>query len=67
MRILVCGGRRYRDRERVDAVLDRVHREKGITVLIHGYSKGADALAHEWACRHHVPIKGFAAEWDSSA
>lgn len=36
IRVLVCGGRDYRDREHVRAVLDRLHAECGIGLLIHG-------------------------------
>jgi hypothetical protein len=54
MRLLVTGGREYRDRAKVFATLDHVHKAKGIDVLIHGGCSGADSLADEWAERHHV-------------
>ena len=49
MKIIVCGGRRYSDRERVNAVLDAIHAETPIKVLMHGNAKGADSLADDWA------------------
>ena len=37
MRLLVCGGREYADREKVFQVLDAFHRQSGpVTLLIHG-------------------------------
>lgn len=45
MRVLVCGGRNYNDRKRVFSTLDRI----GITHLIQGGARGADALAKDWA------------------
>lgn len=48
MRVLVCGGRGYRDGERVCAVLDEIHAATPITVLTVGGAAGADSLAHDW-------------------
>lgn len=49
MKVIVCGGREYADRERVFAVLDSTHAARPITVLMHGNARGADGLADEWA------------------
>lgn len=49
MRILVCGGRDYSDRDRLFTILDVAHAACPITVLIHGNAKGADQIADEWA------------------
>lgn len=61
MRVLVCGGRDYADRAMVDAVLDRMHVENPITLIIEGrcYKGGADLLAQRWAERNGVPNRGF--------
>lgn len=63
MRILVCGGRDYRDETRVRRVLDRVHSERGISVIIQGAAAGADRLAAEWGWDHKLPVCSFPAEW----
>jgi len=48
LRVIVCGGRNYADKDRVFNVLGRHH----ITELIEGGATGADALAREWRkCR----------------
>lgn len=57
-KVLVCGGRDYFDRERVFAVLDGLHRNLAIALIIHGAAKGADSLAGEWADSHGVEQTG---------
>ena len=56
MRLLVCGGRHYRDRDRVFATLDRIHDKRPITAIIEGAATGADALAAEWAMNHDINL-----------
>lgn len=72
MRILVCGGRDYRDRATVYAALDAVHRKTPVTLLIHGAclrkgnpSKlaGADFLADEWAASRGIQCHRERARW----
>lgn len=66
MRVLVCGGRGFADREKLFAVLDGVHRRKGISLIIHGGANGADAFAGEWATERGVALKVFTAGWEQS-
>lgn len=63
MRVLVCGGRNFEDSEMLDMVLDEVHAETPITLVIQGLQSGADTLAARWADRHHIPCDGYRAEW----
>jgi predicted Rossmann-fold nucleotide-binding protein len=49
MKLLVCGGRDYQDREAAFSALDRVDRKRKVMLVIHGGATGADALADEWA------------------
>lgn len=63
MRILVCGGRFYRDRARLFWELDRVHALLTVTELAHGAATGADSLAEEWARQHSVWTVPFPAQW----
>lgn len=65
MRVLVCGGRNYSDRERVNAVLGKLHAEAGIDHLILGGANGADRLAMMWARRTGVPFQTFKADWEN--
>lgn len=63
LRVLVCGGRDYADREHVYLVLDLLHRRVGVAVLIQGEARGADTLAREWAEARGVPVLPFPADW----
>jgi len=49
MRLIVCGGRDYKDRRTLFDVLDRLHAEVTIEFVIQGTARGADRLAQEWA------------------
>ena len=60
MRVLVCGGRNYRDRDRVFQVLDSIEP----SVVIHGGARGADQLAGAWAKERQVSCKTYPAQWD---
>ena len=51
MRVLVCGGRKFSDRELLYKVLNIIHNgiKGGITTIIHGGASGADSIAGEWS------------------
>lgn len=49
MRVLVCGGRDYRDYEKVYSVLNSLRSEHGSIHIIEGGAQGADCFAAEWA------------------
>lgn len=63
MKVLVCGGRNFHDRELVRIVLDRIHKETPITAIIHGAAPGADTLASWWATVNEVQNLDFPADW----
>lgn len=63
MRVIVCGGRDYRDRKAVFDALDRLQRKRGISFLIVGGTSGADYLAWQWADKRGVPCGVYNAEW----
>jgi hypothetical protein len=62
-RILVCGGRDYRDADAVFATLDAINAVQPITQIIEGGATGADRLALAWAIKRKVEVKTFCAEW----
>ena len=71
MRVLVCGGRDYDNREELYAVLDWIDCSwEGpgtfgpITVIISGHARGADSLAEQWAKDREVSLDIYPAEWD---
>lgn len=65
MKILVCGGRNYRDRDFIFATLNTVHAsyDGGVTCLIHGNAPGADSIADEWALAIGIDCVAYPADW----
>jgi hypothetical protein len=61
--VLVCGGRDYKDRDKVFEVLDRLHIGMRIDAIVHGAARGADHLAGAWAFTRRVAQKRFPADW----
>ena len=65
MRVLVCGGRKFRDEQYLFRILDQIHNDGTvITCIIEGEAQGADQLSALWASRRGVPIDPYPAEWD---
>lgn len=64
MRVLVCGGRSYADRNRVYDELDAIHSRTPIRTIIEGGAMGADHFARLWSAKrglnHH---QRFTADW----
>ena len=63
MRLLACGGRDFGDAAFVARCLDRVHAERGVSLLIHGAARGADSLAAAWAKDRGIPAAAYPADW----
>jgi hypothetical protein len=62
IRLLVCGGRDYVNERKVFEIL---HQYKGqVSILIHGFARGADSIAQQWAVINRVPELGFKAQWE---
>lgn len=65
MRILVCGGRDYQDRESLFYTL--THLDQGDFrefEIISGMARGADSLAVDFAKTYDLPLHEFPANWD---
>ena len=62
MKVLVCGGRDFTDREFVYANLEL--NCTGCTELIEGGAKGVDSLAGDWADTTGRKRSTFKARWD---
>lgn len=63
MRVIVCGGRNFNDALTLGSWLGGIHKDHGITLLIHGGAKGADFMAGEFAKWAGIPVKVFPADW----
>lgn len=75
-RVIVCGSRDSRDRERVFDYLTGYHHRHPITLLITGACadrqrkgelRGVDRWATEWAVVNEVPFVGMPAQWTKYA
>ena len=64
LRLLVCGGRSFVNRELLRRVLDRVHAAWAIAEIIEGGARSADSLAGEWADDHRVLRTTVVANWE---
>lgn len=66
MRILVCGGREFRNVEKMNAVLSQVCSwapDRANLVIIHGGCRGADQMAGQWAKENNVKVVEVPAKW----
>ena len=63
MNVLVCGGRDYKDWDKVMNTLADIRRTRGIHVLMHGGAPGADSLADRWGRMANVEIEVYKADW----
>lgn len=69
MKLLVCGGRDFRDRDLVYMTLDAAVQYAGCSEIICGYNpedqryQGTDQLAYEWAKETEFPCRTFPADW----
>ena len=63
MKVLVCGGRNFDDRQLVNRTLDRVHALHPITHVIEGGAIGADRLGQYWANLKEIPLSTYHPDW----
>ena len=65
MRVLVCGGRDYKDKDVLFKYMDTLHNERKISLIINGGASGADTLAAIWARpKREVAVKTYFAQWE---
>ena len=65
MKVIVCGGRDFEDRDFVFKALDQIHGQIDFSTVIHGACPtGADRLADDWAkSRGDITTWRFPANW----
>lgn len=61
MKVLVCGGRFFDDRDMAFFTLDRMAADAEL--IVHGGARGADTLAQEWADDRGVCCMVYPADW----
>lgn len=65
VRLLVCGGRFFKDRDLLFVTLDAFMVSHEIEIVIEGEAPGADRLAREWAEARGIPVDRYHAHWES--
>lgn len=64
MKIVICGGRDFRDWDYLEKVCDMFHTNFRITAVAHGGARGADELGGAWAGNRGLPVTVFKADWN---
>ena len=59
MKVLVTGSRDWTFPEVIHGVLDYLP----VTHIVHGYARGADRIARDWAFARGIPASGHPADW----
>lgn len=65
MKLLICGGREFTDRERLQACIEAIQRRKGIETVIHGAARGADRLAGTICSDLGIDVQAVPADWNT--
>ena len=66
MKVLICGGRDYKDWEKFQKTMNTLFStlsELEPTEIAHGDARGADGLADDYAWLKGIPCKKFPADW----
>lgn len=69
MRILICGGRNFNDKQLFIRAMKELEEKHGHfstenTVIIHGAARGADTLGMEYGYSRRFLVKPFHANWE---
>lgn len=65
VKLIVCGGREYFDRDALYAFMDSIASKRKIALIIEGGASGADTLAQEWAVSRDIHCCTVPALWGS--
>ena len=64
MKVVVAGGRDFKDYELLKCTLDNFQQEYGnITEVVSGTAKGVDKLGEQYGNENNIPIKRFVPDW----
>ena len=65
MKVIVAGGRDFKDYKLLKETLDNFQQEYGnITEIISGGARGSDKLGEQYANENNIPIKRFVPDWN---
>jgi hypothetical protein len=60
MKLIIAGGRDYKFTERDYLMLNNI---EGVTEVVCGMARGADAFGLQWARLNNIPVAEFPANW----
>ena len=64
MKVIVAGGRDFKDYDLLKCTLDSFQQEYGnITEVVSGGARGSDKLGEQYANENNIPIKRFVPDW----
>ena len=63
-KVIIAGGREFKDRERLYEYMDRMLEHYGEIVIVCGMAKGADHLGYDWAEERDVKVDKHPANWN---
>jgi hypothetical protein len=64
VKVIICGGRDYRDFREAFPRLDYIHHRINITEVIEGGQSGGDEIGRLWATMHLIPCTTVHAQWN---
>lgn len=64
MKIIVAGGREFKDKDLVFKTLDNFLECDDIIEIVSGTARGADTFGEEWAKKNNKQIHYFTPDWD---
>lgn len=65
MRVLICGGRDYRNRDQFFNTMDSLDQQYRVSHVIHGCARGADHQAEVWGTLRNKEMLRFPADWNN--
>jgi hypothetical protein len=62
-RLLICGGREFKDEEAAFEFLDSIAAGHDISLVIEGGARGGDAIGRAWAEARGIEVVTYHADW----
>lgn len=63
LRVIVCGGRDFQDKRKLETILSHLNSETPFRHLWHGNARGADTLADQWGRQNKIAVHPVPAQW----
>lgn len=63
MKVVVTGGRDFKDQEFIFKTLNQIHLQTPITLMTSGMAKGVDEICFKWAMKNEINCICVPAKW----